>query len=108
MGAPGDPIAVVNNSATSQYETTVGGLTAFLSYELRGNRIALIHTEVPQALSGRGIAGALARFALDEARARGWTVIPECEYVQAWLRRHADYMDLIAEPWRTRLSQPEP
>lgn len=107
MTPPEYPITVTNNTAAARYEVVIGDEVAILTYERRGDRIVLIHTEVPPALGGRGIAGALAKFALSEARANDWTVIPECEYVQAWLRRHPDQLDIVAEPWRSRLSQPD-
>jgi predicted GNAT family acetyltransferase len=54
-----------------------------------------VHTEVPAALAGHGIAAALAKFALDNARERGMDVVPKCAYVAAWIKRHPDYADLV-------------
>jgi len=55
----------------------------------------LVHTEVDPDYEGQGIAGALAQYALDDARSRGLGVVPRCAFVQAYLARHPDYADLV-------------
>lgn len=81
-----------NNENASQYETTIDGITAYVSYDLEGDdRIVLTHTIVPEALSGRGLAGELVKFAMEDAKTRNLKVVPQCSYVQAWLKRNPDY-----------------
>lgn len=94
----GTEAGVGDNTAASRYEITVDGETAFLDYERRPNSIALVHTEVPESLGGRGFGGILARHALDTARADGNRVVVQCPFVQAWLRRHPDYSDIVVWP----------
>jgi predicted GNAT family acetyltransferase len=89
---------VRDNQDASRYEITVDGETAFLDYERRKGSIALVHTEVPESLGGRGLGGTLARHALDTARADGNRVVVQCPFVQAWLRRHPDYSDIVVWP----------
>lgn len=50
-------------------------------------------TSVEPAWEGRGIAGALVRYALDAARATGVTVIPSCWYVDVVMTRDAPRYD---------------
>lgn len=85
--------AVENNEAESRFE--VGGGDAVLEYELSDGEIALTHTEVAPELEGRGIAGKLARAALEYARERGLKVVPLCGYVEAYIRRHPEYEPLV-------------
>src|SRR5205085_2303918 len=68
-------IEVTNDEATQRYETRVDGAVALIQYERRGDRIVFLHTEVPAALEGHGVGSALARAALDDARARHLTVV---------------------------------
>ncbi|HET9109750.1 MAG TPA: GNAT family N-acetyltransferase [Ktedonobacterales bacterium] len=89
-------ITIRDNAAERRYETRIGDSVAVLEYEREGDRSTLIHTGVPRELEGHGIAGKLARFALDDARTHGWQVVPECSYVQSYLRRHPDQMDVVA------------
>lgn len=85
-----------NNEAASQYETTVDGHLAYVAYERDGDgRVAFTHTIVPPQIGGRGIAGALVKHALDDARARGLKVIPRCSYVRAYIEKNAEYRDLV-------------
>lgn len=64
-------------------------------YARDGALIALQHTEVPPALEGQGIARRLVQAVLDDVRARGLTVIPNCPYVRSFLRKHPAYRDLV-------------
>jgi predicted GNAT family acetyltransferase len=85
-----------NNEQESRFETTVDGQVAFSQYELEDpNRIVFTHTVVPEELSGRGIAGEIVKHALDVARDKKLTVVPQCSYVAAYIKRHPDYADLL-------------
>ena len=75
--------------------TRVEGHEAELRYSLRGGRMVIDHTGVPDAIGGRGIAGILVKAALELARARGWRVVPACSYSAAYVQRHPEYADLI-------------
>jgi len=80
-----------NNEQQSRFETTVDGHTGYTAYLLEGpNRIVFTHTIVPDELGGRGIAGAIVKFALDYAREKQLTVVPQCPYVAAYLRKHPE------------------
>ena len=68
---------------------------AITVYAREGDLIALQHTEVPPALEGQGIARRLVQAVLDDVRARGLTVIPNCPYVRSFLRKHPSYRDLV-------------
>ena len=88
---------ITKNEQTSQYETTIDGQVAYVAYDLEDpDRIVLTHTIVPDALSGRGIAGEVVKHALDDARANNLKVIPQCSYVAAYIKRHPEYEDLLA------------
>jgi predicted GNAT family acetyltransferase len=81
---------VVRNEELSRFEIDVDGETAFLTYKDTGKRLVLIHTEVPEELEGRGIASAIAKAALEHARADDRVVVPICEFVRSYLDRHPD------------------
>ncbi|MEJ2869352.1 GNAT family N-acetyltransferase [Actinomycetospora sp. OC33-EN08] len=85
-----------------RYEIRVDGETAgFAEYAVRkdphgdGETIAFVHTEVDDAHAGQGLAGKLARAALDDARARGLAVLPFCPFIRGWIAKHPDYVDLV-------------
>jgi predicted GNAT family acetyltransferase len=89
-------LTITDAKEAERFEARVDGeLAGILDYMVRRTRIALVHTEVGPAFQGRGIAGALARFALDDARRRGLGVIPSCPYVRSFLEGHREYDDIV-------------
>lgn len=73
-----------------------GEVLGFIDYRLAGDVITLVHTEVDPAHSGQGHAATLVRAALDDARARGLSVVPSCPYVASYVGKHPEYADLVA------------
>lgn len=67
-----------------------------ITFTRRGpNQISADHTGVPESMSGKGVAPALLRFMLDDARTRGFRIIPLCPYVRAQYARHPEWSDLF-------------
>ena len=81
---------IVNNEAARRFETTIDGHTAELEYRRHGDRLTLVHTEVPDELEGRGLGGALVTAAIDFAAEHGLTIVPMCPFARSWLDRHPD------------------
>jgi uncharacterized protein len=101
-------IEVVNNEAEQRFEAHVQGQTAFLAYRRFPDRLVIVHTEVPPALEGQGIAGKLAATALDFARNAHLRVIPLCPYVTGFIRKHPEYHDLLSVEDRPQIVAAEP
>lgn len=78
-----------------RFEIEHDGHVAFLEYNLVGNVLQLIHTELPKEIEGLGLASELAHEALEWARANGKRVDVICEFVAAYLRKHPEYADLV-------------
>jgi predicted GNAT family acetyltransferase len=89
---------VANNEQASRYEMQTGAGLAVLEYMRDGKRLALIHTEVPKAIEGRGLGAQLVKAALDDSIARGLRIVPMCGFVRAFLARHPEYASLVAKP----------
>ena len=87
--------SVVDNQAEHRFELHVDGDVSVLTYRISGDRIRLIHTEVPRALRGRGYADMLARAALERAARDHVRVVPLCPFVRAFLDRHPEFDSLI-------------
>jgi hypothetical protein len=86
-----------HNVAARRFEATIDDLLARADYQLTGGVMRLYHTAVPQALEGRGIAAALVKAALAHARATHLKVEPACGYVRAYMKRHPDTHELLAD-----------
>jgi len=54
-----------------------------------------MHTEVPPAFEGQGIAAMMARAALDFAKTKGYKVRSYCSYTTRFIERHPEYQDLL-------------
>ena len=88
---------VEKNAASGCYELRVDGHTAQVEYRDEDHgTVRLIHTEVPKALEGRGVGSMLARGVPDTIRAEGRTVVPQCEFIAAYIDRHPEYQDLMS------------
>ena len=90
---------ITDNQAKSRFELTAEGKLAELVYHQHGDRLALIHTEVPSELGGRGFGGALVATALDRAEREGLTVVPLCPFARAWLERHPGAAAKVTIDW---------
>ena len=88
--------AVHHDAAARRYELPVDGATAYAAYERDGDVVTFTHTIVPPAIEGHGVGSRLIAAALDDVRAHGLRVVPQCPFVAAYIDRHPDYRDLLA------------
>lgn len=90
---------VVDDQESERFTLEEDGHTAELIYHLHGNRLALIHTEVPDELGGRGIGGKLVQAAIERAGKEGLTIVPNCPFARSWLEKHPDASSGITIDW---------
>jgi predicted GNAT family acetyltransferase len=88
---------IVVNEADNQFELETPEGLALIAYELDGNVMSILHTEVPEALEGQGVGSDLAKFALEYVKKEKLKVKVYCRFVQVFLRRHPEYQDLVAQ-----------
>lgn len=94
-----DPAQVIDDNDQSRFEMAVDGAVAELTYRRRADRLVLIHTGVPDQLSGRGIGGQLVRAAVDRAAKERLTLVPMCPFARDWLERHPDVAGTVHVDW---------
>jgi predicted GNAT family acetyltransferase len=80
---------------TGRFELERDEQVAYLEYTLTGDVLGLIHSEVPEALRGHGLAASLAKTALEWARENHKKVDVVCPSVAGYLKEHPEYSDLI-------------
>ena len=89
-------IEVSDHPEQAQYEARLDGqLVGVAAYRLGEDLITFTHTEVDPDQQKQGVGGALARFALNDARRRGLSVKPRCSFIRHWIQEHPDYADLV-------------
>jgi predicted GNAT family acetyltransferase len=87
---------VIDTPERGRLELTRDGHTAELIYTIQGDRMVLVHTEVPRRLGGQGIGGKLVQAAVQRAARDGLTIVPSCPYARRWLEKHPDRMGDVA------------
>ena len=98
MSTEGIEITRSGNEAHGEYRATVPGSDAIgrLTWKARGGARIADHTIVPPEIGGRGVAAALVDALVADAKSDGFTIVPQCSYVDAQFRRHPEWADLLA------------
>ena len=79
----------------SRYEMDEQGLTSYADYRLDGARLYVDYVFSPPALRGTGASGRLMTALSQDARSNGRKITPICGYAAAWLKRSAEFRDLV-------------
>jgi predicted GNAT family acetyltransferase len=96
-----DDITFFDNPEAHRFELLKGGdVAAYSEYNLLKGMLMFTHTEVLPQFEGQGLGSKLARFALDEVRKRGLNAVPVCPFIAGYIRKHAEYRDLVSETHR--------
>ena len=82
---------VTDVSGRRRFEIAVGG---YLSFTPRSTR----------RTTGEGLGTLLVKTALDTARAEGLAVLPYCPFVQGFIDRHREYLDLVPAERRAKFA----
>jgi predicted GNAT family acetyltransferase len=94
--------SVTDETAEQQFALSMDGSTATLEYKRHGDRLHLLHTEVPEAFRGHGVGALLVEAALAKARADHLVIVPWCPYARRWLEEHADQVSDVTVDFKTR------
>lgn len=95
MSDNGD-IERTESETKGRYAVRIDGAEAELTYSRAGEtRIIIDHTQVPEALKGRGIGVMLVSRAVEDARAEGKKIIPLCPFAKMQFGRHPEWGDVL-------------
>ena len=87
---------VRDNPACRRYEMPISDdLIAAAYYRLDDGVIVLIHTEVPNEHSGRGIGSKLAEGVFEAIRQSGRKAAVRCEFMANFVARHPENRDVV-------------
>jgi glutathione S-transferase len=88
---------VRENPKQHRFERTIhDGAIAAAYYRDEDGKLVFIHTEVPTAFSGQGIATELARGTFDLLRKSGRKAILTCPFMVHFSNTHPEYADVVA------------
>ena len=69
-----------------------------IEYADRDGQRVLIHTEIDEAFSGRGLATILAGEALTATREAGLRIVPVCTLVAGYVDKHPEFRAVVDQP----------
>jgi predicted GNAT family acetyltransferase len=84
-------LELVKNEQENRFEMNVEGNAAIIEYKEYPGKIALLHTEVPAALEGKGAATAIIEKTLAWLEENHFKLVPLCPFVVAYLKRHPEW-----------------
>ncbi len=97
-GSDVDDLVVVDAPHASRFELHLAGEGVGLAdYSISGDVVTVPHVETDPAHQGQGFAAVLMAGMLDSIRTNGQTIRPLCPYAAAYIRRHPDTQDLLAD-----------
>mgnify|MGYP001524275772 CR=1 FL=1 len=86
--------AVIDNAAEKRYELDLGkGDMALIEYAMGDGFVVL--TKQKTAYESQGIGKELVLAALEDIRSKGLRVVPQCSFVEVYIRRHPEWADLV-------------
>ncbi len=96
-----ESITIIRTDETTHgaYRADVEGSDkqAELTWRARGEARIANHTFTPPAARGKGIAAQLVVAMVEDAKAQGFTIVPQCPYVAALFRKHPEWAPYLAE-----------
>jgi uncharacterized protein len=89
-------VNIIHDEQDLRFFAKLGEHEAELTYTYPGEtEMDFDHTFVPEEYRNQEIADQLVQTGLDFARSKNYKVIPSCPVVEAYVRRHPDYKDLL-------------
>lgn len=93
-------ISIRRNDAAGRYELLLDGeLASFTEFQDQDGAQGLTyfpHTVTLPQYRNQGLAARVVRYALDDTRARGRSVVPLCWFVAQFIDDHPEYQALLA------------
>jgi uncharacterized protein len=90
-----EKIELHNNKAANRFEMVFDKHLSLIEYEIKGDVMALLHTEVDPALEGRGAGTAIVEKTLKYIEEAGMQLLPLCPFVVAYIKRHPEWERIV-------------
>ena len=83
-------------SSGGRWVATLDGHEAEMTYSRASASLIIIdHTEVPDALRGRGVGAVLVRRAVEDARRERFRILPLCPFAKSQFERQPEWGDVL-------------
>ncbi|CAN5650801.1 GNAT family N-acetyltransferase [soil metagenome] len=88
-----------NHTDRHRYECDDDGkLVGYCEYNLLSDSIMFTHTEVLPGNEGKGVGSFIAQGVLTDASERRMFVIPACQFIAGYIRKHRDEFIALVKP----------
>src|SRR4051794_41602969 len=89
-------VEVRKDETTRLYEALIDGrVVGDLAYETTGGRVSLTHSYVDEDQRHRGVASAMARYALEDLSQSQTKVVIYCGFVADYVEDHPEWKDAV-------------
>lgn len=95
MSSANTDYKVLHNITANRFEVELGKDKAILIYMIKAGLFIFLHTEVPPAFEGRGIAAIMTNAAIEYAKKEGLKLRSYCTYSTRYIDRHPEYLELM-------------
>jgi uncharacterized protein len=87
---------IIHDEEDLRFYAELDGEEAELTYTYpEKNEMDFDYTYVPEDFRSQGVADQLVKTGLEFARQQQYKVIPSCPVVEAYVKRHPEYQDLL-------------
>jgi len=88
----------VEVTENNRFELKEDQSIAFIEFDkIEPNILDLVHTEVPDALEGKGVGSKLVEGALQYSRDNELKIIPSCPFIKSYIDKNPQWKDLIVQ-----------
>ena len=90
-----EEIKVINNTALLRFEVSLNDDTAMLDYRYYKKNFAIMHTEVPERMKGKGIGTKLVLAALEFAIQQNKKIMLYCPFAFKYVKEHKAFYKYV-------------
>ena len=95
MKAEFESTPLIKNDGAKRFEMEIDGHLAFINFGEYSSHLALVHTESPQALAGRGAGSAIVEKTLQWSKDNGYSILPYCPFIFTFIKRHQEWKEIV-------------
>jgi uncharacterized protein len=87
-------LKIVDNKDRQRFEVLIEGEYAYIDYRWHEGELVIMHTFLPEAMRGMGIADKLAHHVLEYVKTSNLHARVYCSFVRTYIIRHPEYLSL--------------
>jgi predicted GNAT family acetyltransferase/glutaredoxin len=88
-------LEIVHDKENNQYTLDINGELAKVTYQLRNDKMYLVHSEVPYNLRGQGIGKVLVEKTFEKLTNEGYKAVAMCSYIKTVAKRSEKWQNII-------------